>query len=425
MEFFSRTDTRTYFNSISTSLQNEVVQMTDENITTCDFSEWTNYLYSKYEIVPITIFEDSITQSISEIKVKRHNQFGRMSPYEPEYFMIDGCRIVYKIPYDGDSDLLLLRPSSVILTRFDIYNHNSPRSDNTGDFELEFEFTKKELQDKGDEMQSFVKAQFESKFRHYRTMIGNVNNEVASFNSQLTDFAKKCLEERKEKASSFAMISQMLEIPLTKSKNAPAVTPVPLKRTARTPAITPSKKPLPKEYGITDSNYENINNIIYTYSTAMEKTARTYYTHTEEELRDHLLATLSTHYYNATGETFRKNGKTDILIEAENKAAFIGECKIWHGEKEFTKALQQILNYSTWRDVKISIIIFNKKNKSFQGVITQIDDWAKKNMQSHTKVNQNMWDCQYYRADMNINIRLNILAFDLYVDETQFKDSRN
>ena len=67
--------------------------------------------------------------------------------------------------------------------------------------------------------------------------------------------------------------------------------------------------------------------------TAMEKTAKTYFRNNEEELRDHLLATLNTHYDNTTGETFRKIGKTDILIEFENKAAFIGECKIWYGKE--------------------------------------------------------------------------------------------
>ncbi|MFR3882620.1 MAG: hypothetical protein ACLTX6_10210 [Lachnospiraceae bacterium] len=86
--------------------------------------------------------------------------------------------------------------------------------------------------------------------------------------------------------------------------------------------------------------------------------------------RDHLLATLNTHYELATGETFRKIGKTDIHIEFENKAAFIGECKIWHGERLFQGAIQQVINYSTWRDMKVSVIIFNKKiNHSLQSYL--------------------------------------------------------
>lgn len=158
--------------------------------------------------------------------------------------------------------------------------------------------------------------------------------------------------------------------------------------------------------------------------TTMEKTARTYYHNNEEELRDHLLATLNTHYDNATGETFRKIGKTDIHIEFENKAAFIGECKIWRGEKNFDDAVQQLMNYSTWKDNKVSVVVFNKENQSFQGIVDKIDLWVKENTKRSNKKKMNMWVCEYYRSDMNSLVKLNILAFDLYVDKNQFKDTR-
>lgn len=181
---------------------------------------------------------------------------------------------------------------------------------------------------------------------------------------------------------------------------------------------------MPSEYSISNADYENINNIIMMSGTTMEKTARTYYRNNEEELRDHLLATLNTHYDNATGETFRKIGKTDIHIEFENKAAFIGECKIWHGEKLFADAVQQVMNYSTWKDIKVSVVIFNKENQSFQGIVSKIDSWVKENTKSFSKKKTNMWACEYYRSDMKVMVKLNILAFDLYVDKTQFRDER-
>ena len=158
--------------------------------------------------------------------------------------------------------------------------------------------------------------------------------------------------------------------------------------------------------------------------TTMEKTARTYYANTEEELRDHLLAALNTHYDAATGETFRKIGKTDIHIEFENKAAFIGECKIWHGERMFQDAIQQVINYSTWRDLKVSVIIFNKENKSFQPILSKIQSWADTNTASYTQPQANIWKCKYHRHDMNVDIQLTVLVFDLYVDKSQFKDPR-
>ena len=43
------------------------------------------------------------------------------------------------------------------------------------------------------------------------------------------------------------------------------------------------------------------------------------------------------------------------------------------------------------------------------------------NTKSYKKPKANVWDCVFYRNDMNTEIKLNILAFDLYVDETQFQ----
>lgn len=156
----------------------------------------------------------------------------------------------------------------------------------------------------------------------------------------------------------------------------------------------------------------------------MEKTARTYYSNGEEELRDFLLATLNTHYDAVTGETFRKIGKTDIHIEFDNKAAFIGECKIWHGEKMFHDAVQQILNYSTWRDLKVSVIVFNKNNQSFQSILDRIRTWADTNVLAYSQPQANIWKCKYHRQDMNVDVQLTILAFDLYVDKSKFRDKR-
>ena len=70
----------------------------------------------------------------------------------------------------------------------------------------------------------------------------------------------------------------------------------------------------------------------------------------------------------ATGETFNKTGKTDILIRHENSNAFIAECKFWKGKKVYLDAITQLLGYLTWRDSKAAIIVF-VDNKDFSSVI--------------------------------------------------------
>lgn len=422
-DFFNGTDTRNYFAGLHSKMKSEVEQMTDAEIVVCNFREWADYLAGKYAVAPIVLFDTNIERSLIETKVKKANPF-RGHPYERDYFEIDGVRITFKIPFDGDPNLFELQPSSRILSRFRTENFLEPRGEDCGSFTLDFEYTKQELQDKGEKMLEYVQKQFDHDFGSYKTMIGHVNAEVASYNNGLNILALKLLEERKKKADSFSAISAALQIPLTASKNAPNTKPIPLKRIVRQPSMKPTIPPVPTEPYISDGDYENINNIISMCGTTMEKTARTYYANTEEELRDHLLAALNTHYDAVTGETFRKIGKTDIHIEFENKAAFIGECKIWHGERMFQDAIQQVINYSTWRDLKVSVIIFNKENKSFQPILSKIQSWADTNTASYTQPQANIWKCKYHRQDMNVDIQITVLVFDLYVDKAQFKDPR-
>lgn len=421
--FFDGTSTQSYFSTIHQKMKDEVEEMNNTTIVSCDFQEWADYLSNKYYIPPILIFETNVEPNLIETPVKKANPFHHF-PYEPEYYEVDGVCVTFTIPFDGEPDLFDLRPSTIIFKRFATQCFIKPLGEKCGSFTLDFQYSKQELQEQGDSMKDYVQKKFEHEFESYKSMIDSVNNDVAAYNNQLTDYVMQLLNERKKKADFFSAISNALQIPLRVSDNAPNTTPIQLKRITRKPLTKPETKAQPSEPYIKDSDYENINNIIFMCGTSMEKTARTYYNNQEEELRDILLAALNTHYESATGETFRKIGKTDIQIEFENKAAFIGECKIWGGERLFESAIQQVINYSTWHDAKVSVIIFNKKNQSFPPILKKITEWADANAKSHIQPKPNVWKCKYYRQDMNMDIQLTILAFDLYVDRTQFKDSR-
>ena len=56
--------------------------------------------------------------------------------------------------------------------------------------------------------------------------------------------------------------------------------------------------------------------------------------------------------------------------------------------------------------------------------MSKIKKWTDENTVSYTMPQANIWKCKYYRQDMKANIQLTILAFDLYVDKSQFKDMR-
>jgi len=79
----------------------------------------------------------------------------------------------------------------------------------------------------------------------------------------------------------------------------------------------------------------------------------------------------------ATGETFNAHGRTDILIRVDGKNIFIAECKFWKGGEYLVEAIIQLLGYTSWRDTKTAILIFNR-NKNLSAVLTQIPEIFKK-----------------------------------------------
>ncbi len=70
----------------------------------------------------------------------------------------------------------------------------------------------------------------------------------------------------------------------------------------------------------------------------------------------------------ATGETFNKTGKTDILLRHEGTNVFIAECKFWKGKRVFLDTISQLLGYLTWRDSKAAVIMF-VPNVDFSSVL--------------------------------------------------------
>ena len=151
-----------------------------------------------------------------------------------------------------------------------------------------------------------------------------------------------------------------------------------------------------------------------------ETTPKTYAVHDEEELRDIMMAHLNGHYEGAaSGEAFRKSGKTDIKIEDRERAAFIAEFKIWRGSKELAAAIDQMLGYLTWRDCKAALVIFNKDNAKFSEVLSKIPDVLKGHPKFKSEIspgNSGEWKVQLQSSeDEGRLVTVTVFAFDLFV----------
>jgi hypothetical protein len=191
----------------------------------------------------------------------------------------------------------------------------------------------------------------------------HVTDEVAQFNLQLEELARRAVSGRKSQLLAQLNVVASLGAPLSKPAEVPQTFSVPViakKLMVKPSAPASSFSPNPT---LDDATYQNILSIIHDVGVSLERLPRTYATRQEEILRDFLLTTLCTHYPNSTGETFNKEGRTDILVRHEGKNIFVAECKFWAGVKMFHKTIDQVLGYLTWRESKAAIVCFVLNNE--------------------------------------------------------------
>jgi hypothetical protein len=172
--------------------------------------------------------------------------------------------------------------------------------------------------------------------------------------------------QRRQRLKQHGDISALLNIPLQEKAGAPPLKRIPIETRRPPPLPVPPKGGMKPEPGIDVAIYEKILTVIRHEGRTFETTPATLAKLDEEELRDILLAHLNGHFEGgATGETFRRKGKTDIRIEDKDRSAFVAECKIWGGAGEIIKAVGQLLSYLTWRDSKAALIVLNKNVAGF------------------------------------------------------------
>jgi hypothetical protein len=127
------------------------------------------------------------------------------------------------------------------------------------------------------------------------------------------------------------------------------------------------------------ADYEQVLSVISDMAIVIERNPFAFKGMKEEYLRTQFLIPLNALFEGkATGETFNCGGKTDILIRDEGKNIFIAECKFWRGAESLKKAVDQLLGYTSWRDTKTALIVFNKG-----GNLTSVMDKAKEGLQAH------------------------------------------
>ena len=387
-------------------IRKEIESLPDETFTNTEQEAWIEYFVFKYEVDPFEINEDGIEYSIDEHDIRVYNTWHSMISCEPEYLLVPGLSVVCRVPFVGESDLLKLTPNPRTLDIFEVDKIVEGRNSETAHLILSEEMRQ------SDASADAIQKRFSGRVSSLKEEVSRNNAEAVRFNAALPGLVEESIRKRADQLDRLHSLKRELKIPLRANRET-ALIPIKKKKLVF-PAPKPSEDRSPS-YAIKDEDYENILDLIDKQCSTFELTPSSYSSLGEEQLRDIVLAMLNTHYEQmATGETFRKSGKTDISIPFEGHAAFISECKIWHGEKALRKAIDQLFSYSTWRDVKVSLIVFNRDNKNFPSLLDAIDSMVNDYGYKVNKRGESSWRFYATNKENEQLMQVTIQAFDLF-----------
>lgn len=401
---FSEYDCFSLIEQQKKSINSEINNQKEDDILNVNKEEYIQYLISQYKFIPVEIHKDQVTVSTQE-------KYIPAEWHPPSYFFRStrgSCPrdvIKFHLPFTGDKQLLKVQAST--------YSWSAPLitiEDNCICFEIiNFDLEPEK-----------ITQEKESTINDLVELNGYLTNDLNQFNTSIEIIATQAFESRKQQLLEKNNLIAALGVPIRKSDNTSNTFSIPTKRTR---AIATKPKPIVTERGYTpepkldDRIYGQILKLIQDVGKQFEKLPSTYSQKEEEHLRDHILLFLEPNFEgSATGETFNKTGKTDILLRHEGNNVFVAELKFWHGEKGYLKTISQLLSYLTWRDSKVAIVIF-VKNKNFLPVLEKVKQVTKEheNYLGFVKEQEEGW--YHYRFhindDKNREVKLSVILFHL------------
>ena len=360
MHLFSQEDLDTELRAKRESAALAVDAIQKEQFLIAEDQDIVDRVVSEFSVEPLVLHEAEKTMNQSETRVdisRDPNRLPPLRPTGPHY--VPGTRVDVQIPFSGDEWLFHYR--------------TNPRSTEPLHGELDQQFVLLSVSLADDiEPENFKRAHHR-KLELLRSFVQYSESQVQSHNQVLPAVVRDAVARRRQRLRKQAHIADLLAIPLATKPGAPPLAPVKIAVRQPPKLPVPPKTGLAPEPGIEQPMYEKVLQCLRHQGRTFEATPSTFAKHGEEDLRNIVLAHLNGHFEgDAVGEAFRKRGRTDICIEQDNRAAFVGECKLWAGPASFTKALDQLLGYLTWRDSKSALIIFNSKNRKFSRILASL-----------------------------------------------------
>lgn len=333
-----------YLSEVLSNQRKSLLQRIDKLEVTdnADILELVERIKNEFTIYPIIIGQPEPSQPREKTRQIR-NDWGQM-------YNQNVIEITVTIPFEGDHNLFYCMPSHSTVVYLDenvVIGKSSIKA-------------------------IITLTQFDENayFSEVNKIIGTVSTnlptihaEIKPWNDGLETLIKQSIESRKGVVSKKFDFMEKIGLKINPKSTEYLVPPTIVKKAIPTPATETSKTVAKEKVPILQQEvYADIREVLYNVGKAIERKPSIYKDKHEEDLRDVFLLFLETRYEATTGvgEAFNKKGKTDILLKyaKDGTNLFVAECKFWKGQKEFLKAIDQLLGYLTHRDSKTALIFF-------------------------------------------------------------------
>ena len=381
----------------------EIEKIDPDRLLKTSVDDLSIFFSDKHKIEVPVLDEENLVVDQREKQIDVSRDQNRYISDRSRPFYITGSEIEVEIPFTGEAEAFKIQPNP--------YTLSPPRASVRGNL-LTFSITGTNLE------ATQVREQIDQTIREVQSYLTNLRANVAGLNEHLQREARTAIESRRNKLLANRNTVASLGFKMKERQNAPKTYVPPEVRKKISPVMPPaSSAPYKPEPTLGENDYEHILGVMQGMTQVMELSPSAFHHVDEEALRSHFLVQLNGHYQGqATGETFNYEGKTDILIRSEGRNIFIGECKFWSGPKKLSETIDQLLGYSSWRDTKTAVVIFNR-NRDFTKVLAAIPEAVRAHPQYKKDLPGSTESVFRYlfanRDDRNRELSLTVMAFDV------------
>lgn len=384
-------------------MRKAIETMDGNRLLNTSMDDLTHYFEQKFQIEIPTLLPEEIVVDQRETKIDVSRDHNRMIFDRSKPFHITGTEIEVEVPFTGEAEAFKVQPTT--------WTTNPPRAEIRGSV-LVMRIVGTNLTSEG------VRSEIERTVSEIEGHLSTLHGNAAGLKTQLQGQARSAIESRRQKLLADRNLVGGLGFKMKERSGAQQTFVAPEVRRKIAPTLPPaSSAPYKPEPTLSNADYEHILGVLQNMVEVMERSPSAFATMDEESIRSHFLVQLNGHYEGqATGETFNYEGKTDILVRSDGRNIFIGECKFWSGPKMLTETIDQLLGYTSWRDTKVAVVVFNR-NKDFSRVLGAIRETAKAHGNFKRELSgstETVFRCLFaHKDDKNRELFLTILAFDV------------